>query len=46
MINKLDKWFIGDIEMGVIIWEGELGRIARRCVLLVTLLIITKLSFF
>lgn len=33
MINKLDKWFIGDIEVGMIIWEGELGRIARRCVL-------------
>ncbi|MDM1377225.1 hypothetical protein, partial [Myroides marinus] len=32
-INKLDKWFIGDLELGPIVWEGELGKIARRCTL-------------
>lgn len=31
-IDKLDKWFLGGIDFGGIIWEGDLGRIARRCV--------------
>lgn len=32
-INKLDRWFLGGLNIGnIITTEGELGRIARRCV--------------
>lgn len=31
-LDKLDRWFLGGLDFGGIIWEGDLGRIARRCV--------------
>lgn len=31
-LNKLDRWFLGGLDFGGIIWEGDLGKIARRCV--------------
>jgi hypothetical protein len=29
--NKLDRWLLGGLDMGVIVWEGDLGHVARRC---------------
>jgi len=31
-LNKLDGWFLGGLNFGFIIWEGDLGHIARRCI--------------
>lgn len=30
-INKLDRWLLGGLDINVLVWEGELGHIARRC---------------
>ncbi|MCD8406226.1 hypothetical protein LNJ40_11855 [Tenacibaculum dicentrarchi] len=31
-IDKLDFWFLGGLECGIVITEGDLGRIVRRCI--------------
>ncbi|WP_413513795.1 hypothetical protein [Myroides odoratus] len=31
-LEKLDRWFLGGLDFGGLIWEGDLGQIARRCV--------------
>lgn len=31
-LEKVDTWFLGGLDFGGLIWEGDLGQIARRCV--------------
>lgn len=31
-LDKLDRWHLGGLDFGILIWEGDLGKIARRCV--------------
>ncbi|UPT69923.1 MAG: hypothetical protein M0D53_12385 [Flavobacterium sp. JAD_PAG50586_2] len=31
-LDKLDRWFLGGLDFGIFISEGDLGELARRCV--------------